>query len=265
VAAAPPRRSRPASPPAASRQPHRIVTAKRRGGAGRTVALGGRGWCGSWPCPGTIKVMTTWYTSDLHFGHANISAYSGRPFTDVDAMNAAVIANINEVVLNEDELVVLGDVALGRIDDTLALVGQLHGRLVLVPGNHDRCWQGHGERAQRWRERYTDAGFDEILDDPDPVVIGEHTVMVSHFPYRGGGDHTAVERYSEHRLEDRGDWLLCGHVHELWRQRDRQINIGVDAWGGWPVNTAELETLIAAGPGRLECLAWSVEAPHSPR
>lgn len=35
--------------------------------------------------------MTTWFTSDLHFGHANIIEYSGRPFPDLDHMNRALI------------------------------------------------------------------------------------------------------------------------------------------------------------------------------
>ena len=33
--------------------------------------------------------MTTWFTADLHLGHANIIAYTGWPFDDVESINRA--------------------------------------------------------------------------------------------------------------------------------------------------------------------------------
>ena len=76
--------------------------------------------------------MTTWFTADLHFGHANIINYSGRPFADVTAMNQALIERWNASIHPDDTVWVLGDVALGRIDETLALVGELSGRKLLL-------------------------------------------------------------------------------------------------------------------------------------
>jgi len=65
------------------------------------------------------------------------------------------------------------------------------------------------------------------------VLPGRISVLAYHFPYRGDShDH---DRYREHRPADEGAWLLHGHVHERWRQRGRMINVGVDAWGGYPV------------------------------
>ena len=105
--------------------------------------------------------MTTWFTADLHFGHANIINYSGRPFADAIAMNQALIERWNASIHPDDTAWVLGDVALGRIDETLALVGELNGRKLLLAGNHDRCWAGHGRRAEGWTERYLASGFAE--------------------------------------------------------------------------------------------------------
>jgi len=34
------------------------------------------------------------------------------------------------------------------------------------------------------------------------------------------------------------------------------INVGVDAWGGYPVPEEELAALIKAGPRDLEVLPW---------
>jgi len=187
--------------------------------------------------------MTVWFTADLHFGHANIIEYCGRPFGDVESMNAALIERWNYSVHPSDTVWVLGDVALGRITETLSLVGELHGRKLLLAGNHDRCWFGHGPRADGWTERYLDAGFAEVHQGHIVMPVGDHTVLASHFPYRGDShDH---DRYVEHRPVDNGEWLLHGHVHERWRQRERMINVGVDAWDCHPVSETDIASLIA--------------------
>ena len=50
-----------------------------------------------------------WFTSDLHLGHANILRLAGRPWEDVDRMNAALVTAINARVMPGDTLYVLGD------------------------------------------------------------------------------------------------------------------------------------------------------------
>ena len=55
-------------------------------------------------------------------------------------MNKALIERWNDSVHPDDTVWVLGDVALGRIDETLPLVTELNGRKLLLTGNHDRCW-----------------------------------------------------------------------------------------------------------------------------
>ena len=193
--------------------------------------------------------MTTWFTADLHFGHANIISYSGRPFADATAMNEALIERWNASVHPGDTVWLLGDVALGRIDETLALVGELNGRKLLLAGNHDRCWTGHGRRAEGWTERYLAAGFAEVHQGQTHVNVAARQVLACHFPYRGDShDH---DRFVEQRPVDQGAWLLHGHVHERWRQRGRMINVGVDAWRCGPVEESTLEALIHGGPNDL--------------
>jgi len=49
---------------------------------------------------------------------------------------------------------------------------------------------------------------------------------------------------------------LCGHVHDLFRQRGRQINVGVDAWGGELVSSDQLAELISRKPTDASPLRW---------
>jgi calcineurin-like phosphoesterase family protein len=188
--------------------------------------------------------VARYWTADLHFGHANIIRYSHRPFADVATMDAALVARWNDVVGDHDEVWVLGDVAMGPIERSLANVAQLRGRKVLVAGNHDRCWYGHGDRALPWIDRYLEVGFAEILQGTVSTEVGGVPVAVCHFPFEGDShDH---DRYTEHRPVDDGRWLIHGHVHERWQVEGRQINVGVDVWDWRPVPEATVATTIGA-------------------
>jgi calcineurin-like phosphoesterase family protein/RNAse (barnase) inhibitor barstar len=200
--------------------------------------------------------MTTWFTSDLHLGHANIIGYCARPFADVAAMNAGLIERWNARVQHTDTVYVLGDVAMGRITDSLSLVDSLHGSKILVTGNHDRCFGADLDpdgKAASWQQRYLDAGFSEVrhgavnlsVEMPtDALAPGVLPVRACHFPY--SGDSGDEDRYVERRPHDDGGWLLHGHVHERWRWHRRMINVGVDAWDYAPVAESQLAAIITA-------------------
>ena len=74
----------------------------------------------------TTKATATWFTSDPHFGHANIIRFCDRPFDDVQAMNDALVHRWNAVVQPEDTVYVLGDVALGPIQESLSHICLLY-------------------------------------------------------------------------------------------------------------------------------------------
>ncbi len=50
-----------------------------------------------------------WFTSDTHFGHANIIRFCDRPFKDIQEMNERLIANWNAVVRPGDSVYHMGD------------------------------------------------------------------------------------------------------------------------------------------------------------
>jgi len=188
-----------------------------------------------------------WFTADWHLSHANIIRLSSRPFSDVSAMNRAIIDRHNSAVRPDDHVWVLGDVALGPILQSLALVKEFSGHLHLLLGNHDRPFdalrKGQLDKHARWTDTYLEAGFDSITFGTQTISLPEvGEVMLSHFPYRG--DHTAEDRFIDARPVDRGYPLLYGHVHEAWLQHGRMVNVGVDAWDFRPVSVADVVPLL---------------------
>jgi calcineurin-like phosphoesterase family protein len=201
--------------------------------------------------------MEHWLTADLHLGHANIIEYCDRPFSEVDSMNEAIVERWNETVAAEDRVLVLGDVAMGRIDDTLKIARRLNGVKVLLTGNHDRCASFLHKNTAEWTRRYLEeGGFAEVHQGIMRVDLDERhrKVLSCHFPYHGDSTHEL--RYAAQRPPDHGEWILHGHVHDTWRQAGRQINVGLDAWGGRLATADELVALIEAGPQDLPRIAW---------
>jgi len=108
----------------------------------------------------------------------------------------------------------------------------LNGTKHLITGNHDRCWTGRSKGYKAIPE-YHDAGFVTI----QPYLTYEG-YLVNHFPYsvdfrgKDGGDKFSGFRPS------RDHWnlpLICGHVHDAWKVKDNQINVGVDVHDFYPV------------------------------
>lgn len=202
--------------------------------------------------------MATWFTADLHLGHKRIIELCDRPFSDVDEMNAEIIKRWNMVVERGDTVYVLGDVALGTIAESLPLVSQLEGDKILVPGNHDRCWTGNERIRSIDIDRYLDVGF---MIMPGPITLVEDDWLLSHFPY--AGDSQEEDRHLKHRPEDRGQWLLHGHVHNEWLVNGRQINVGVDQWDFYPASRAQIRALIRTAEHR-EVRGRPVRFGHGP-
>lgn len=196
--------------------------------------------------------MTTWWSADMHFGHQRIIELAGRPFGSVDEMNETIIDRWNETVAPDDTVWVLGDVAMGQIGDSLAMCARLAGRKLLVLGNHDRPFAGYSKTPEKrisWAGRYRDeGGFSDILTSCEVHLPGvADPVAVSHFPFEGDTD--GEDRYVRYRPTPTGRWLLHGHIHEMWKVRGRQINVGVDAWSFHPVSSETIANIIHAEEG----------------
>ena len=196
--------------------------------------------------------MTVWFTSDLHLSHTRIIELCNRPFEDVDHMNTVIVENWNMNVASSDVVFILGDLALGKLDESLSWVSMLQGEKLLVPGNHDRVWSGYPKAGKPVRPediaRYEAVGLrviDEKLDyrptlDPDMIWT------LCHFP--DVGDSHDADRFDAWRPQRayRPNVIVHGHVHEKWRTNGPRINVGVDVWNFTPVPEREVMRLAKA-------------------
>lgn len=189
-----------------------------------------------------------YYTADPHFLHARIIELSGRPFGSPEEMSQTILDNINDTCTADDTLVMLGDVALGKLVDSLEYIRAINAHTILVPGNHDRLSRANHkeyskpDKLQRWVETYGEV-FDEVLvelpEGPSSwPAIGEFpgfSPLMSHYPYQG--DSHDKDRVRELRPKDEGQPIIHGHVHEKWHTNGRQFNVGVDVNDFRPVHT----------------------------
>lgn len=129
-----------------------------------------------------------WFTSDTHFGHANIIKYCNRPFSSVEEMNKTIIDNWNSVVGKDDIVWHLGDFSLGN-KNNIELVKQLNGKINIVLGNHDT----------QHISKYYEVGFHRVYDRP--TIIGNFFIL-SHAPLQWIKDD---EPYAN----------IYGHVHNM--------------------------------------------------
>jgi calcineurin-like phosphoesterase family protein len=179
--------------------------------------------------------MARFFTSDTHFGHERIISLCNRPFSSVDEMNEAMIENWNEVVKSTDTVIHFGDVALGKIAESLPLIERLNGYKVLIPGNHDRIFSGEKQKMRdRFQEQYEWVFNGGIMPEISRFKIGGRAVMGSHFPY--SGDSHGEDRYADKRPKDEGLPIIHGHVHDEWAENGRMFNAGVDVRDFRPVH-----------------------------
>lgn len=171
--------------------------------------------------------MKIFFTSDTHFGHANIIQYCNRPFTSIEDMNEAMIQKWNAVVGPGDTVYHLGDFSMGP-KENVNLRKRLNGKVILVKGNHDKKDEVH-----------LAAGFDEIHRRLEIEVDG-YKLYLAHIPMH----LDAGERYYPADLKTTPpiyyDYFLCGHVHTSWKRNGKTINVGVDVSDFKPLTLSEL-------------------------
>ena len=189
-----------------------------------------------------------YWTSDLHLGHKNILNYCKRPFADHHEMTAAIVVKLLSVLKPKDKLVVVGDVALNpkyarRMAEELTSYG-VH--LILIPGNHDACfeWKGKEAHAANMRGKYYADGWKEIYQNLTTELSNGLHVEVNHLPYGNEDGLKYDQRYVEYRPKDKGSVLIHGHLHGRYKKFGRMIDVGWDSHNGEILSEDELIALI---------------------
>lgn len=184
-------------------------------------------------------------TSDTHFGHKNIITYCSRPFYSVQQMDYMMLQNFQQVLQEDTLLIHLGDVAMGRIEDSLGIVSQIPGRKLLIPGNHDRVSSIESTTKQkRFRPLYEAAGF-EILPEEVTTVIDGISLIFNHYPPEDGNDVREVEKRRADKFrklrptEKKNAMIVHGHNHQL-DNSGKWVHVGVDSRDFRPVPIADV-------------------------
>lgn len=167
--------------------------------------------------------MTTFFTSDTHFGDHRVIWMYKRPFATVPEMDAALAANWNAVVGEDDEVWHLGDFAV-RYDAerTSALLDRLNGTKHLVVGNNDPATT---TEAPAWASVQH---YREITVDRIPLVLCHYAFRSWNGMYRGCVN-------------------LHGHSHGRLAPMKGQYDAGVDVFPFAPVT---LEQILRSRPAK---------------
>ena len=110
-----------------------------------------------------------YYIADLHFFHEALNRKMDcRGFADVEEMNEYMVQKWNGKVRNNDDVVVIGDLSLGKPAQTNELLRRLKGRIYLIQGNHDRFLKDSKTDLTRfeWVKPY-----EELYDNKRKVIL----------------------------------------------------------------------------------------------
>lgn len=143
-----------------------------------------------------------YYISDLHFFHSNLNErMDKRGFASGEAMNEYMIRQWNDRVRKNDEVVILGDLSMGKAGETNEIIHRLKGKLYLITGNHDRYLQKKEFDASRfvWIRPYG-----EIHDNNRRVILSHYPI----FCYNG--------QYLRDKKGNPRTYMLYGHVHNTY-------------------------------------------------
>ncbi len=143
-----------------------------------------------------------YYISDLHFFHSNLNdRMDKRGFASGEAMNEHMIRQWNDRVHKNDEVVILGDLSIGKAQETNEIINRLKGKLYLITGNHDCFLQKKEFDTSRfvWIKPYG-----EIHDNNRRVILSHYPV----FCYNG--------QYLRDKKGNPRTYMLYGHVHNTY-------------------------------------------------
>ncbi len=166
------------------------------------------------------------FSSDSHYWHSNVILYSKRPFSSVEEMNEALIANWNSVITDKDQVWHLGDFSFGTYEQTKSILKRLRGHKNYIFGNHDKILK---RNPDLWDY------FDSIQDYKE-LKWDKQSLILFHYPLLtwNRGHHSSYH--------------LCGHSHGTLNWHHKQttsLDVGVDNFNYTPVSFEEIMKIMS--------------------
>lgn len=174
--------------------------------------------------------MKTFFTSDTHFGHANIIKYSNRPYGNIKEHDNDLIKKWNSKITDKDTVYHLGDVFFGTPKYFNEIFHQLNfGFLYVLCGNHDKGFSEWYRDYKPKNVRFLPPYYRTKAEGTD--------IILCHFPIR------------EWDKAHRGSYHLFGHVHGSHPQRqERSLDVGVDTNNYYPYSFEEIKKILEPMP-----------------
>jgi len=179
-----------------------------------------------------------YFTSDTHFGHANIIKWHRKKFKTIQGMEDALVNRWNIKVKPDDTVIVVGDFAFLNSTERARVLSRLNGFKVLVQGNHDS-----GQKCPK--------GFDLMVQEMTMNIAGQY-VSIKHYPLRWSGwkklwatiTFAHKPRFLNRMPINKGQWHIHGHTHSSVKFDDKQIHVGCEAWNCTPVSIKQIAAYI---------------------
>jgi calcineurin-like phosphoesterase family protein len=194
------------------------------------------------------KGQKLWFTSDTHYNHGNICSATTqwtdpvtcREFKSLEYMNTVLVANINEVVGQNDILFHLGDWSFGGFES----ISEFRNKIVcqnihLITGNHDHHIENNRDQVQNLFSsvnKYLELVVKTNVGTP---LMDEHKFVLMHFPIASWNNMA------------RGAIHLHGHIHLNQQQRfspGKMMDVGVDGNNLHPISMNEVVSLMKNRP-----------------
>ena len=165
-----------------------------------------------------------WFTADTHFGHTNVVKACYRPYDSVENMDIALMGNWNTRIGVKDEVYHLGDFCWShKVSVWEYYRKRLNGKIHLIRGNHDLS------------KKKIEHLF-ESVENLHVLRYNKQRIMLCHYAMR-------VWSMSHYDMPQ-----LYGHSHGTIKPIGKQMDVGVDANGYFPINIEQVFKKLLSKP-----------------
>lgn len=196
------------------------------------------------------KGQNIYFTSDTHYNHSNIcrattkwdkSDNLTRDFKSLEHMNDVLVNNINEMVMQDDILIHLGDWSFGGFEKISEFRDRIFCKNIhLVAGNHDHHIVRNKEGIQKIFSSVREY-LNLDLRIPKGKEVEIINIICMHYPI------------STWDSMNKGIIHLHGHVHlpqHLRVAEGRAMDVGVDGNNYYPISIGEIMKIMNGRPIR---------------